>query len=299
MINSAGLITGWRARGDARNDLIMEHYPLRYEGCDKKYEFVRITSETFRTAFRPKDWLLITAGFHGNEKSGPLTILEKLPEIVAATHGQGLGLIIYPLINPVGFDADQRYGPDGRGLEGHGNNDFLRYVLEDGRVVDDLGDARDGLNFVSWRPASQFPNDPRPIETVRLHACVDYDMKHLGRIVGSIDLHQDPFLLGPASYHYGLGNKLPLYADIVSKVESVVGRIFRNAVVDSGESSPAVSDGNGCVERHDGSISDYLHRLGVPHTVVVETTCDTPIEKAVEANMIWIRGIIELTVQEK
>lgn len=298
-MKSHDIVRGLRAAVDARGDLVMEHFPLRYAGSDQKYEFVRITSENFRTAFRPEKWLLITAGFHGNEKAGPLTILAKFDEIVEEAHSRGIGLVIYPLINPAGFDSDQRYGPDGRGRANCGNNDFIRYVLADGRIVDDLGDKRDDVRFVSWHPIKMFPNDPRPAETVRLHACVDYDLKQYGLFAGSVDLHQDRFLSGPAAYHYALGDRLPFYADIVKGVEASVGRIFRNMVVDSGESSPAMSDELGCVERHDGSISDYLHRLGVQHTVVVETTGDTPTFTAFDANMIWIRGILGLIAAGK
>jgi hypothetical protein len=280
-----------REQVNGRTDLIMERLPLYYG--KNRFEFIRITSANC-LSFRLKKWLLITAGFHGNEKAGPLTILSKLAEIVEYAHSRNIGLVIYPLINPSGFDTDQRYGLGGRGESG--NNDFLRYTLFDGRVVDDLGDKRENVCFRSWQPIDSC-RDSRPNETVWLNRCIDEDIKYC-RFAGAIDLHQDRFLSGPAAYHYALGENLPRYSEIVEKVEAIVGYIFRNLEVDSGESSPAMSDDLGCVERHDGSITDYLYRCGVPHTIVVETTGDTPMGIAIEANMIWIRGIIELIAQK-
>src|SRR5580698_9486524 len=72
--------------------------------------------------------VLITAGFHGDEKAGPLTLLEHAAEIVGYAAARGVGLLIYPCINPSGFEAHIRYNLSGE----RPNNDFLRYELSPG-----------------------------------------------------------------------------------------------------------------------------------------------------------------------
>src|SRR2546430_1966949 len=67
--------------------------------------------------------LVITAGFHGDETAGPLTLLEHLPEIVAHARRRDVGLRIYPCLNPSGFTDGTRYN---RSQESP-NNDFIRY----------------------------------------------------------------------------------------------------------------------------------------------------------------------------
>src|SRR5690349_25173586 len=85
-----------------------------------KYPLMRV-----RTEGRAR--LVITAGFHGNEIAGPLTLARHLPEIVEHAWKREVGLAIYPCVNPSGFDAHTRYNQSGE----HPNNDFLRYVLPD------------------------------------------------------------------------------------------------------------------------------------------------------------------------
>jgi len=57
--------------------------------------------------------VLITAGFHGDEKAGPLTLLEHIAEIVDYAAARGVGLLVYPCINPSGFEVGSRYNRSG------------------------------------------------------------------------------------------------------------------------------------------------------------------------------------------
>src|SRR5262245_12233542 len=64
--------------------------------------------------------LLITAGFHGDEVAGPLTLLEYFSEIVAYAQSRAVGLEVYPCLNPSGFEDGTRYNRSNE----QPNNDF-------------------------------------------------------------------------------------------------------------------------------------------------------------------------------
>lgn len=59
--------------------------------------------------------ICIVAGIHGNEIAGPLSIL-RLLECFLHQFPAEFRYIIYPVINPSGFDLRQRYDDDGRDL---------------------------------------------------------------------------------------------------------------------------------------------------------------------------------------
>jgi predicted deacylase len=71
----------------------------------------------YRMVINPevKDTICIVAGIHGNEIAGPLAIL-RLLEAFFDKFPQDFRYIIYPVINPTGFDLRQRYDDDGRDL---------------------------------------------------------------------------------------------------------------------------------------------------------------------------------------
>ena len=54
---------------------------------------------------------------------------------------------------------------------------------------------------------------------------------------------------------------------------------------------------DGLIESHDGSVTDYFQRRGVPYTAALETTTRTPLAACHEVNLIWIRGFIELAAR--
>ncbi|MBI4738733.1 hypothetical protein HY772_04135 [Candidatus Woesearchaeota archaeon] len=51
--------------------------------------------------------------------------------------------------------------------------------------------------------------------------------------------------------------------------------------------------------RADGNLQDLLYRLGTPYTVTVETTGKTDVAKAMQVNLLWIKGIIDLIAKQK
>jgi hypothetical protein len=223
--------------------------------------------------------VVITAGFHGDEKAGPLTLLEHTAEIVTYAAERDVALRIYPCINPSGFEAHTRYNLAGE----RPNNDFLRYETAPGCW---RGELRDGEPFLTITRAT----DGLPKETAALARELDAEPPPLA----ALDLHQDNFIHGALFYAYVFGD-FAGYRPMLARSGSLVP-ILRSSIVDSGHEpgSDVRSDAEGLIICHDGSITDRFHRAGVPWTAAIETTTETPAALADEINLIWIRGFIDL-----
>lgn len=285
-----------------KQDIVLASYPLNYK--NGSYEFLRIASRDIS----PSDKIfLIRAGIHGEEIAGPLSLLKYLPEIIDKAHAAGLKLIVYPLGNPSGFDRGSRYNIDNDKGDA-GNGDFMRYELEDGTMTDDLGQTpHEKVKRWLWS------SDPSlqahlPFETRLMQDVLKKDP--LSRVVGALDLHQDYITETDkaAAYHYSFGD-LSVYKSIIQNVETIVP-IFRTTPIGAGfgvplladgsisrevpETALIVSDADGFIIRHDGSLPDLFYHLGTPYCVTVETTGKTPIEKAIEVNRAWMEGFISL-----
>lgn len=293
---------------EKRNDVSIKKYPLNYQ--KGTYDFLKISSKDIA----PEDPVLfIRAGIHGNEIAGPHTIERHGNEIFDYAHKQGVKVILYPLDNPSGFSAGTRYNIDNDpGWDPHtkrkiGNNDFLRYELEDGTLKDDIGDGKIPFRRFMWA------SDPTlgihlPLETQLLDKLLKEDP--LPQVKGSVDLHQDCLTPNapPATYQYVLGNT-EAYKPIIEEISKICP-IYKNQLISAGyltkidesgdvvgtppESEAKAMDEDGSIVRYDGSITDLLYRLGTPYNVAVETTRATPLNIACQVNLIWIKGFIDL-----
>lgn len=270
---------------DRRDDVRLERHPLHYRAG--AWELVRVASASIGTTMDRV--LLIQAGIHGDEIAGPITLARHLDQIFDRAHRANLELIIYPLANPSGFDRQTRYGADHR--EGDpGNADFLRYELEDGRLLDELPT---GATFRCWSWSS---DQVLPPETRLLHQLLKKDP--LDRVRAVLDLHQDRLTEGapPAAYHYAFGD-FARYRSIIDRLRVLVP-LFSNRAIDAGyaqsKEPPPMSDADGFILRHDGSLTDLFHRLGAEHAITVETTGATPLDVACRVNLTWIEGVIDL-----
>lgn len=274
-----------------RRDIIIAKYKLRYK--NGVYEFLKIISK----GIKPKDKIiLIRVGIHGEEIAGPLTILNYINKIIDCAHKRNIKVIIYPLGNPSGFEIGARYSV-GNVLSKSSdvNNDFLRYELEDGKIVDDIKGSN---KFKNWYWSSDKKLGLKlTLENRLMHRLLKKDF--LVQVVAVIDLHQDYITenVGPAAYHYSYGD-LSVYKKIIEKIKKIVP-ILKNKYISAGEDSSMKSDENGFIVRHDGSLTDLFYRLGAKYSVTVETTGATPIKKAYRVNLIWIFGIIDLITKLK
>lgn len=283
-----------------RTDLVLHLHELRHR-CGT-FVVPRVASKHLDTA---DTIVLVQAGLHGDEKAGPLTLIRHLDEVVDHAHAGGVALILYPLVNPSGFDANTRYNGDhDRGSAGNG--DFLRYRLADGTLADEVAAGV----AAPWIWSSDL-DVALPAETRLLHQLLRREP--LERICAALDLHQDCLTpnLGPASYAYAFGD-LTRYQAIVAGVrrvvplvaEQMIGAGFGVEIGAHGETTRPqssgehpCSDANGFVVRHDGSLTDLFFRLGAAHSIALETTGATPMADACAVNLLWIKGLIDLVTR--
>jgi hypothetical protein len=222
--------------------------------------------------------VVITGGFHGDEKAGPLTLLDHAEAIFDYARSRDVALRVYPCVNPSGFEAHTRYNISGE----RPNNDFLRYEIAPGVWT---GELRPGQEFLRSAPTESVPK-----ETLALKEELGrYPLPH-----GALDLHQDNFIRGALFYAYVFGDR-EAYRPLVAR-SGALAPILRSSIVDSGHEpgTEVWADAEGLIECHDGSITDHYHRAGTPYTAAIETTTDTPRVQADAINLIWIRGFIDL-----
>lgn len=285
----------------SRQDVVAAQYKLNYKKGN--FPFWRVQS----AKISPNDKvILLAAGIHGEEVAGPLTFYYHLAEIIDIIHQNCLKFILYPLRNPSGFENGLRYNID-NDKGNAGNNDFIRYELKNGQLVDDLKDKNE---FKKWFWASDKRLKVKlPKETILIHRLLKADFKK-HKIVACLDLHQD-FITPkarPTAYHYAFGNT-NIYLPIINQIEKIVpiwknqylGAGFHATINAEGKVNQKVakaelikSDKLGFIKRHDGSFGDLADRLGAKYNVTTETTGATPLKKAIKVNMIWIKGLVDL-----
>lgn len=250
--------------------------------------------------------LLLISGFHGEEKEGPLTLSDYFDEIYGYADKHGVGVIMYPCVNPSGFDYGRRYSFEYDPSKHRGNNDFLRYVFNDGSIGSGLLRKQ---SFKKWYIASNsyilnllknLPEDEHYEllkDTLLLHKAIYRDLSVFkDRIIAFVDLHQD-FILDvssqPYSYIYTFGDTIP-YLATIAEVGHLVP-ILRNHRINSGFSDDDFySDKHGVLMRHEGTIEDYMYRMGIPHVICVETTGAVTSRVARDVNRLWIQCAIRL-----
>lgn len=288
-LETGGYYAELKKLATGRGDIRIKRHRLKHR--DAGYDFYRIVS---RGAGPNDRFMLIRAGIHGDETAGPLTIIRYFNRIFDYAHKRGVKLIIYPLGNPSGYDARQRYNTDEKTGAGF-NNDFLRYELENGDLVDDIGR---GAKIRRWYWSSDRRlNLTLPAETQLMHTLLRQDP--LENIVAALDLHQDHISKNDraAAYHYAFGD-LPAYGRIVEAIHKTIPVLARK-VIRAGQSSGMRTDREGFIVRHDGTLGDLLHRLGVRYPVTAETTGKTPLDTACRVNWLWIRGLIDLAARKQ
>jgi hypothetical protein len=229
----------------------------------------------FRLTVPGPRWLVITSGFHGEEPTGPLTLLENFAEIAAHARAREVGLRVYPCINPSGFEAGTRYNRSGE----RPNNDFLRYEVAPGVWK---GELTRGESFLRWALYDGGPKETRAVRS---------DIDRFPPPASALDIHQDNYLGYPATYAYTFGDK-EAYRPLMEAASAHVA-VIRERQVDEHH----VTDAGGLIESHDGSVTDYFVRQGVPYAAALETTTRTPLASCHVVNLIWIRGFIELAAR--
>ncbi len=279
--------------------------PLAYKTADRVFPYLRLITKPPKNRGR----IILRGSIHGDEIPGTNTLLLYGSEIVERANTLGFSLDIHFCGNPYGFPRDRynsQYTADlARGKKYLGNNDFLRYELSDGTIVDDLGKSNDFKNWY-WSTDRRLKGVDLPVETRLAQKLLRSEYRTKAdwqQVKAIIDLHADKISPGSmakaAAYHYAMGD-LSVYQPIVTEIKKIVpvwsGMAVGVTVPPS--DSEMVIDENGFIVRHDGSLPDLAFREGVRQAITTETAGATPLEKACEVNLVWIFGIMDLLAKE-
>lgn len=270
------LIHGYRAKG----------YKLKYYGKVKEN---RRTYRLYKIVINPryKKTLLITTGFHGEEFNGPISLLEIFDEVVACAKKMRVRLIVYPCVNPSGFDLHKRYNASDIG-DKKPNNDFMRYEINEDNWV---GTLRAGESFLSFKPVNS------PAQEVR---ALQRNLKLHGVPHGVLDIHQQKDNLNTGEFYAYIFNQRPLYLQTMQKLKVIaqVATLDAWKEHDDDREIDCRIDEDGFVFLHDGTLTDMLYRLGSKFVVTSETKTTMPLEKVCQINLIWIKELIKLITKK-
>ncbi|MBK7859969.1 MAG: succinylglutamate desuccinylase/aspartoacylase family protein [Archangiaceae bacterium] len=235
----------------------------------RRFELLRIDTPG-------KKRLLLTAGFHGEEPAGPMTLGAHFPRIAAYARKRGVGLTVFPCVNPSGFELGTRYNAS---VE-RPNNDFLRYRLKHRAVVGELY----GRNpeFVRW---SVFAGGPKETRALRRQ------LAKLPLPAAALDIHQDNYMRRAATYAYVFGDARH-YAALARRASKHLP-LAKHQQVDPG----LVTDAHGFIWFHDGSVTDWFMRRGVRYCATLETTTRSSSKRCHAVNLVWLEGFIDLAAR--
>jgi hypothetical protein len=225
-------------------------------------------------------YLMIVAGQHGEEQAGPATMQSYLRDIFNYAQSKGVGLWVYPCINPEGFASNTRFNKERQ----EATNTFLDYQLEDGKWVSELNP---GEKFKMYRPVKTMSYENR---------CLYNDLEHLNAPEALIDIHQDKQIEPGQAMAYVDGNR-----DIFAKIMNQATTPYANKEIalDWTHLSPK-TDANGLiVGQHDGCLDDYMDRRGALYSVTLETSLKAKIDVNTRINHVWITKMIDLVAGDR
>ena len=212
--------------------------------------------------------ILIAAGFHGEEKAGPLAVLEWLSRMDRAEY-KDFNLSFMPVVNPTAFNRYVRYNTWGEKSNcGFCHPETKDKLSSEGQILmthkDELiAGARDG--FLS------------------LHEDVELRKEYY--------LYTFEPTADPGQFTCGMLEELNNW--FAKPLNGV------SVTADSCASTPPFVV-NGLVYRYcDGSFEDYLFHKGVSRVAVSETPGKAPLQRRIDANIGVINKFITLIREGK
>lgn len=230
--------------------------------------------------------LLIVSGFHGEEFNGPISLVHIFDEAARYARRRGVRLIVYPCINPSGFDLHKRYNAS----DEIQNNDFLRYQLPDGSWVGTLQKDEEE-KFVAFEIVDSKAKEVRLLKRDVLKYRVP---------AGALDIHQQKGNLDTGDFYAYIFDLRPVYKKIMNKLKKFA-KVARNDPAMNFEDGREVYykiDNDGFVVIRDGTLTDMLHRLGTKYAVAAETNTTLPLETVCRINLTWIKEMIKLIAKK-
>jgi len=228
--------------------------------------------------------VLITSGFHGEEFNGPISLVKILPLAASYARRKKVNLLVYPCVNPSGFDKRERYNLSNEKL----NNHFLVYKNSHGKRI---------LILKRREKFAKFELEQSPAKEVR---CLQTDLKKRGLLrfppAVVLDIHQDDELGKLGDFYVYIFNQHNLYKKIMKETEKygrVARRIKSRNLHKIGDVMDSI-DKDGFLIQHDGTLTDMFYRLGTPFSVTIETNNRAPLSRVKQINLLWIKRMIDL-----
>ncbi len=277
------LMRGFRSKGyelQVYGHVLEKHKKLPTYPHSKAYTLYKIVINPIA---KFEKTLLITSGFHGEEFNGPISLLEIFDEISAYARKMRVRLVVYPCINPSGFDLHKRYNASNEKF----NNDFLRYEIEKDKWVGTL--LKTSESFLKYEIVDS------PAKEVRL---LKEDVLKYPVPDGVLDIHQDRLKAG--NFYAYILNQRTTYLKIMKKLGKITD-VAKNVPAmnfDNGRKVYYEIDKDGFIMIHDGTITDMFYRQGSKFVICAETNTKLPLEKVCQINLVWIQELIDLIAQK-
>lgn len=302
------------------------HSGLEIKNCNLEYSFGKSTPKRFRfmevrTAdiSKIKSILMMRTGIHGEERFSVAAFALAFPEVAAYAKEKRVGLISWVAANPWGLSTWKRYNPEyykleERGEPFDGNDDALRYQVDNGRWVSNLNGRRPAE--VKWEWADKIMNR-LPVETQfmldRTRDLVEKGLIREGKeddgpkIRAVLDGHNDHItedeheeasdgMPRKCCYTYRFPNGRH-YQKIIKKAARFVP-VARSREIDSGDGGVARLNNYGEATKFQGSWAELMWRLGVLDCIILECRQGDDLPEDKEATLAWAKGLIDLIAKD-
>lgn len=268
----------------------------RNKGCRLKYygkvKEGRKTYRLYKFVLEPryKTTLLITAGFHGDEFNGPISLLEIYEKLAALAKKYHVRIPGYICIGPEQFNADKHYNSSNENKK-NGNNDWMRYEIRGGKLV---GTLKKDEHFYKNPKVASAAKEVRELQKdIRKH--YDYPVPD-----AVLDIHQQKGNLKTGEIFAYIFNRPGTYRRIMKKLEKIAKIVRNDSWVDKddGRRIHKRIDEDGFVFLHDGTITDMFYRSGSKYAVTSETKTTMSLEQVAAVNLIWAKELIKLIARD-
>ena len=213
--------------------------------------------------------VLISAGIHGEEPAGVYALLKFLAEDIS-DFTDDYRFLIFPCINPFGFEHNQRLNQEGMNI----NREFKKDSLcrEANRVMTTLG-----------RKARKF------LCTIDLH---ETDPNYIGESFTEADNPQEFYMWEACP-----DKSLRIGDEVILNVERRVPVCRWDRIYDDINNDGVIWYPEGCLNRvyaQGTTLEAFLNANYTPQAFTIETPCGWPMEQRVLAHRVALRSILEL-----
>ena len=221
-------------------------------------------------------YVVVVTGQHGEEQAGPLLLARRGRELFDHARSLGIGLRVYPCVNPEGFDRKAR-----RDLEHDTHaNSFIQYQFG-GKWVNELrpGDVPEAMR----RCEMQAPETSSLYDDLVPWAAVHHP-------VALLDLHQDSLLKGGQVFAYVAAHRREYERMLAGAGVPFASKKLQNSSWSSIEVS---TDPWGMATVRDGSVSDWADRAGIHFSLATEASAKN-LASAIGVEKRIVVGLLEL-----